>query len=127
VLRGVALAVFQIQTNGPGFDQPGDGSGNIAVATLEIRRNRDSHTSGDALDDRQHFLPGDALAVGIAHRIRYARAGGGDGREARFFEDARAHAIPGVRQDQNVGTMVQRAEQLRFFGRCRHRSILLTA
>src|SRR5260370_34148984 len=57
--------------------------------------------ASDAADTSQHFLPRNALAVGITQRKCDARGGGCNRGKARILEDAGAGAIPRVRQDEH--------------------------
>ena len=119
--------VFQIETNGTGFNQPGNRCGDVSIATLEIGGNGNRHTSGNTLDDCQHFLCGDALSVRVTHRESNAGTGGGNCGESGFLENTGACAIPGVRQKQKIGTMVKHAECFRFLSYCWHATILLAS
>ena len=112
------LAVFhvlEVQSHGAGINQRGGGFGDVMITAFEIRRHRHAHASGDALHDGEHLALRDAFFIGIAEREGDARAGGGNRRKAGFFENARAGAIPRVRQDQNFRPVMQPPQQFRFF------------
>ncbi len=70
--------------------------------------------AGDPQDDFEHFFPADSLAVGVAECERDAGAGRGDGGEACFLEQAGAHHVLGVGQNENPRPLVELAEEVRF-------------
>ena len=120
--RRVAARVLQIQANRARGDQSGGSRGDILVAALQVRSHWNPHAVGDAPDGCQHFRNGDAFAIGISQRVRHARASGGNGRKTGFFDDARAGAVPGIRQHQDLRPAMQPAKDFRLFGLACHGS-----
>ena len=68
----------------------------MAISRFYIRCDWDLDRTRNATDNGQHFLPRDALAVGIPQRESDAGAGGGDGAESRMLDDAGAGYIPDI-------------------------------
>jgi hypothetical protein len=106
----VALDVFEIHSDRARGDGVARGLNGIAVSGFDIGSDRDIDGACDSLNQKQHFAPGNLLAVGIAENGRNARAAGGDGGESFRFDDARADGIAHVGEDENVGARVKGAQ-----------------
>ena len=116
--------VLQIQADGARGDQAGSGFGDVTVAGFQIGGHWQRHGGADSCDGCEHQVLRDALAIGIAERECDSSAGGGDRGKAGQLKNARAGAIPCIRQHQNFRAAVQRTEQLRFFVLRFHRHII---
>src|SRR6476646_3382065 len=101
-MDSISSPVFQVQTDGSGGDDAPRSFRRvlraIAVASLDICRDRNRYGTSDACHHPQHLFAADPLPVRMAQPKRDPRAGGSNGFGAGVFENTRAGYVPAVRE-----------------------------
>src|SRR5260370_36578024 len=98
----MAYRARQIHPGGSGLNQferrRGGSFGAGTISRFDVSGYRYMNGASDAADTSQHFLPRNALAIGITQRKDDARRGGRNRGKARTLEDAGAGDSPRLRQ-----------------------------
>ena len=103
--------VFEIHPDRARIDHIERCSNRVVIARFYIRRHRYADCLNDLLDHEQHFVPRDALSIGISEHACDSCAAGGDRRKTFGFNNAGADAVPRVRKNQHFRTGMQTAEE----------------
>lgn len=111
-------SVFKVHAHSASVDDLSDGCFELpgvgGKAGFDIGSDGKAHAASDALDEREHVIPGNMLAVGITERVGAGSAAGGDGGQSAVRDHGGAGSVPCVDENQRGSGVVKLKEGVGF-------------